>query len=326
LNLLARKFNAGPFFDGFWRILCGKFKHIAVNLISCIDSARQYYGYNFLMDRPDAFKHLAAQASRGELAFPTNVNASLRLQEALSDPDCHVDAAARLIQADPLLSARTVAIANSVAYNRSGTEISSVRSAVQRLGVRTLQSLVAALIVRQIGSQLTDPALQAVAAQLWEHTAHTAALAQVIARRVTQVDPDTALFAGIVHEVGGFYLLSQAAAYPGIMDGEPEDWLEHGEEAIGRGVLRKLVVPDAVLRAVEAMWTGMRALPPETLGDTLLLANDLATVASPLHTRPGATTAAGARTIDFAVGEGTLNAILRESAAEVQSLYAVLML
>jgi hypothetical protein len=49
-------------------------------------------------------------------------------------------------------------------------------------------------------------------------------------------------------------------------------------------------------------------------------------VASPLHTRPGATTPAGARTIDFAVGEGTLNAILRESAAEVQSLYAVLML
>src|ERR1700752_3041949 len=199
----------------------------------------------FLMDtRLDAFKTIAAQASRGELSFPSNVNASLKLQKALGDPDCHIESATKLIQADPLLAARTVAIANSVAYNRSGTEIASVRSAVQRLGVRTLQSLVAALIVRQLGSQLTEPQLKARADQLWEHTAHVAALAQVIARRVTHVDPDTAMFAGIIHEVGGFYMLSQADAYPEVMEGEPEDWVEHGEVQIGRGVLTKLMIPD----------------------------------------------------------------------------------
>ncbi len=278
------------------------------------------------MDRLDAFKTIAARASRGELAFPANVEASIRLQQTLVDPDCHVDTAARLIQADPLLAARTVAIANSVAYNRSGTEISSVRSAVQRLGVRTLQSLVAALIVRQLGSQLTDADLQARTARLWEHAAHTAALAQVIARRVTHVDPDTALFAGIVHEVGAFYMLSCAGEFPGLLDGEPEDWVGHGEEPIGRAVLAALMVPEPVVRAVEAMWAGMRALPPETLGDTLLLADDLAPIASPMHTRPGATTPQAARTIDFAVGDGTLHAILAESRTEVESLYAVLML
>src|SRR5471032_3363584 len=244
------------------------------------------------MDRLAAFTHIAAQASRGELSFPANVKASVKLQEALSDPDCHFESAAKLIQADPLLAARSVAIANSVAYNRSGTEISSVRSAVQRLGVRTLQSLVAPLIVR----------------------------------RVTHVDPDTALFAGIVHEVGGFYMLSRAELYPGIMDGEPEDWIAHGETEIGRGVIRQLAVPAPVSRAVEAMWVGMRALPPETLGDTLLLANDLAPVLSPLYERPGATSLLAARTIDFDVGDGTLDSILRESAHEVESLYAVLML
>jgi hypothetical protein len=278
------------------------------------------------MDRLDAFKHIAAQASRGELTFPANVNASLRLQQALNDPDCHVEAAARLIQADPLLAARSVAIANSVAYNRSQTEISSVRAAVQRLGVRTLQSLVAALIVRQIGSQVSHPVLAAKINQLWEHTAHVAALAQVIARRVTHVDPDTALFAGIMHEVAGFYMLSQAEAYPQVMDGEPEDWVEHGEIEIGRGVMGHLGVPDGVAKAIEATWVGLRALPPETMGDTLLLANDLAPVHSPLHQRPGAITLQGARTIDFVVGEGTLHAIMTESAQEVQSLYAVLML
>jgi hypothetical protein len=278
------------------------------------------------MDRLDAFKAIAAQAGRGELAFPSNVNASLKLQKALSDPDCHIESATKLIQADPLLSARTVAIANSVAYNRSGSEIASVRSAVQRLGVRTLQSLVAAFIVRQLGSQIADPAIKSRADQLWTHTAHMAALAQVIARHVTQVDPETALFAGIVHEVAGFYLLSRAHEFPGILDGEPGEWVETGEPIVGRAVLAHLMVPEAVIDSVEQIWFGMRALPPETLGDTLLLANDLSPVASPLHERPGATTVQAAQTIDFAVGDGTLQTILEESAAEVQSLFAALML
>ncbi len=283
-----------------------------------------YWEYNFPMDRLEAFKSIAAQAGRGDLTFPTNVDATLKLQRALSDPDLHADEAARLVQAEPLLAARTVAIANSVAYNRSGKDVTNVRAAVSRVGFRTLNALAAAVIVRQLDSKITRSDLRAKADQLWKHSAHVAALSQVIARRVSRVDPDTALFAGIVHEVGGFYLLSRAEEFPGLLDGEPEDWIEHGEMAVGRGVLTKLGVPGPVMEAIEAMWRGMRALPPESLGDTLMLANDLAPLDSPLHARAGATTRQSAATIDFVTGEGTLAAILEESAEEVRSLTAAL--
>jgi HD-like signal output (HDOD) protein len=277
------------------------------------------------MNKLDAFKSIAAEASRGDLVFPTNVNASLKIQQTLNDPDCHLDAAARLVLTEPLLSARTVAIANSVAYNRSGMEVTSVSVAVMRLGFRTLRSLVAAVVVRQLSSKITDPALREKSLKLWEHTANVAALAHVIARRVTHVDPDTAMFAGIVHEVGGFYLMSRAEDFPGIMEGDPEEWAEYGEKVIGRGVLKKLGVPEAVTEAVEAMWYGFRAVPPVTLGDTLLLANDLSPVISPLQTKAGATTPQSASTIDFVVGDGTLSGILQESADEVRELTAALM-
>jgi HD-like signal output (HDOD) protein len=276
------------------------------------------------MDRLEAFKSIAAQAGRGELTFPTNVDATLKLQRALSDPDLHADEGARLVQAEPLLAARTVAIANSVAYNRSGNAVTNVRAAVQRVGFRTLNALAAAVMVRQLDSKITQPDLRAKANQLWQHSAHVAALSQVIARRITRVDPETALFAGIVHEVGGFYLLSRAAEFPGLLDGDPEEWIEYGEMEIGRGVLKKLGVPAPVFEAIEAMWNGMRALPPETLGDTLLLANDLAPLDSPLHVRAGATTRQSAGTIDFVTGDGTLASILEESAEEVKSLTAAL--
>lgn len=278
------------------------------------------------MNRLDAIKSIAAQASQGELIFPTNLDAALKIQRTLQDPDCHIETAAKLVLTEPLLSARTVAIANSVAYNRSGDQITNVRTAVMRLGFRTMQSLAASVVVLQFSSKITNPTLRAKAAQLWEHTAHVAALAQVIARRVTHLDPETAMFAGIVHEVGGFYLLSRAEQFPGLLDGDPDDWVDNGEAEIGRAVLQKLAVPDAVMSAVESLWYGYLALPPESLGDTLLLANDLAPVASPLHQRAGATSKESASTIDYAVGEGTLQSILEESAEEVKSLTAALLL
>jgi HD-like signal output (HDOD) protein len=272
------------------------------------------------MDRLDALKSIAAQAGRGELSFPTHVDATLKLQRALSDPDCHVEEAARLVMTEPLLAARTVAIANSAAYNRAGNDVTNVRAAVQRVGFRTLGALAASVIVRQLASGVTDPLLRAKADQLWQHSANVAALALVIARRVSFVDPDTAMFAGIVHEVGGFYLLSRAAEFPGLLDGGADEWLEHGQVEIGRGVLLKLGVPAPVMDAIEAQWNGLRALPPETLGDTLLLAKDLAPVPSPLLERPGVSPMQAGATIDFAVGDGTLALILQESEEEVRSL------
>ncbi|MDO9093258.1 MAG: HDOD domain-containing protein, partial [Rubrivivax sp.] len=65
------------------------------------------------MDKRDAFKTMAAQVAQGELAFPTSAQVALKVRQALDDPECHIETAARLVQAEPLLSARVVAIANS---------------------------------------------------------------------------------------------------------------------------------------------------------------------------------------------------------------------
>ncbi len=277
------------------------------------------------MDRLDAFRRIATQVHSGDLAFPTNVNASLKIQRTLDDPNCHLEAAAKLISGEPLLAARTVAIANSVAYNRSRAEITNVRSAVMRLGFRTLRSLAASLVVRQFGSQVKDPAVRAKAEQLWEHTAHVAALSQVIARRVTNVDPETAMFAGIIHDVGGFYLLSRADEFPGLLDGDQEDWAEYGQTLIGRGVFKALAVPESVVTGVEVLWHGSGALPPESLGDILQLAKSVAPVPSPLQQRADATSSETTSTIDCTIGKGTLNSILEESDEEVKSLVAALL-
>lgn len=290
------------------------------------------------MTRLEALRHIAEQAARGELDFPTDVAVSLRVRTALDDPDCHVDAAARLVQAEPLLAARVVAMANSVAYNRSGRQIADVRSAVTRLGFATLRSLAMALVTRQMAGHPGSPGRQRAAAQLWAHTTQVAALARVIAQKVTKQNPDTALFAGLVHEIGGFYLLSRAEAYPVLLEAldpatpapaaDPaggQDGIDDPEGEIERElsliILRRLAVPEEIVSAVSACGEGYLALPPASLGDTLLLADELTAVRSPL--RRGEAGMDGERalgSVDLAVGEDTLAEILRAAQDEVGSL------
>ncbi|MBI4986117.1 MAG: HDOD domain-containing protein [Rhodocyclales bacterium] len=277
------------------------------------------------MDKRAVYKSFAADAAKGELAFPTSAQVAMRVRRALDDPDCHIDTAAKLVQAEPLLSARVVAISNSVAFNRVGREITDVRTAVARLGFRTVRALATALVTRQLAGEPKAQAEQALAAQLWEHTAHVASLAHVIARRVTRLDPETALFAGIIHEVGGFYLLSRAKDFPGLLEGEMNDWFEFGEIEIGRALLKVLSVPEPVVAAIEAYWDGYLAMPPTTLADTLLLAEELSPIPSPLHRLGGKMRGEGMTgNLDMVIGETSLTSILEESEEEVGSLTGAL--
>ncbi|MBI3376549.1 MAG: HDOD domain-containing protein [Betaproteobacteria bacterium] len=278
------------------------------------------------MDNRDALAKIAAEAGRGELAFPTHAEVSMRVRRALEDPELHVDAAARLIQAEPVLAARVVAVANSATFNDAGRPFADMRTAAARVGFRTAHSLATALLMQQLGGKAVAPAHRSLSVRLWEHTAHVAALAQVLARRVTRLDPETAMFAGIVHEVGGFYLLSRGTEYPELIEANAQGWQGEGEVIVGRAVLRALSVPEQVSEAMEHYWQGFLAMPPRTLGDTLLLADDLAPVQSPFQLLKDRNGEDVPCEIEMVLGTETLTEILQESAGEVKSLTEALRL
>lgn len=285
------------------------------------------------MERVQALKQIAEEASRGDLVFPTNTALMLKIRQALDDPNCSVDQAARLIQAEPLLSARSVAVANSVVYNRMGREVVDVKTAVNRIGFATMRSLVMALLTRQMAGAPSSPKQKQMADLLWEHTAHVAALARVIAKRVTRQNPDVAFFAALVHKIGGFYMISRAKDYPALLEvarpmmvvtGEGDEDGQDLDVAVERdlamAVLRKLEVPAAIIAGIADYWRGMLSIPAESLGDTLLLADYLSPVASPLRYADAASPEEDAIHIDMIAGEALLSEILEESADEVNSL------
>lgn len=276
------------------------------------------------MNVQETLARVAEDAARGDMVLPTGTDVLVRIQRDLDDPDCSLEHLGQLIAGEPVLAARVVGITNSVAYNPGGKAINDLRQALSRLGFRTLRTLVTAMIVRQMQGMSATPACRELAARLWEHTANVAALSRVIAKRVTHQDPEVAFFAGIVHEVSGFYLISRASAYPGLLEADLEPWHNGGEAAVGRQVLRALDVPATILEAVETMWAGYLAMPAQSLGDTLLLADELSPVESPIAELSGMGRRGLPADIDMQIGDALLSEILEGARDEVHSLTVAL--
>ena len=103
------------------------------------------------------------------------------------------------------------------------------------------------------------------------------------------------------------------------------EWNEGGAATVGTAILKLLEVPAAVQEGIQAYWDGFLSIPPESLGDTLLLAEHLSPVPSPLQTPPAPDAPPSLpANLDMVIGEETLSSILEESAAEVASLTGAL--
>ena len=167
-------------------------------------------------------------------------------------------------------------------------------------------------------SGLRSPDCRALSERLWEHTAHVAALAHVLARRFLRPLADVALFAGMVHEVGGFFLISRTELHPDLFVAgsilSPEV-----DRLIGQAVLKALAVPQEVVEAVEMLWEPRSgSFPPVDLSDVLSLAHRLTPIPSPLHS-PDAEDVAG----DVQAAP-LLAEILEKSGEEMESLISAL--
>ncbi|MGE0801455.1 MAG: HDOD domain-containing protein [Lautropia sp.] len=289
-------------------------------------------------DRSEATRNLLSRLAATPPAFPTSVRIAISVVEAINDADCSLETVTRLMQTEPLLAAKVVAVANSVAYSSGGRPITSIREAVRRVGLATLKSLAVSIVMRQMAAGAAGGRGPA-AARLWDHSLHVAVLAFVIARRLTRQSAEAAMFAGIIHELGGFYLLSMSRETLGIDDAalarcassddgrdpyDDNDGTETPMARIGRPLLAAMHIPEPIVEAVAATWRGFIALPPETLGDTLMLADVLAPVRSPFENTFGEQAGADHSEIDLVAGRDTLAGLLQESDQVIRSLLGAL--
>ena len=261
-------------------------------------------------------QELAADLSQESISFPTFVDATVRIRDALRDPDADVDRVAQVVSGEPLLAARLVHLANSVAFNPGGRKIADVRSAVTRVGFNTVRTTAAVIALEQVRASKDLAPFATEAERVWRHSLDVAAIAYVLARALTTLRPDEALFAGLVHDIGRFYLLSRASKYPELVEhrDELETIVQEWHPSIGQAILQQLDLPEALTVAVAEHELGNYRFPPRNMTHLVTLANLAA------HWREGRAAQPGPDGTAELPEDSPVFPVLAEAAAEVQSL------
>jgi HD-like signal output (HDOD) protein len=164
----------------------------------------------------DAFEFvqaLATELSRGSLDLPGFPEIVVRVRRVLADENVAAEKVARVIAAEPVLAAQLLQTANSVALNPSGTRVNDVRAAILRVGLNGVRSTTLAFAVRQLRGSASLRGLDRQLDALWQRSVLTASICFVVARRLTRLNPDAALLAGLLQGIGRLYILTRASLH-----------------------------------------------------------------------------------------------------------------
>lgn len=214
----------------------------------------------------------------GDVNFPTCLDAAMLVRNTLRDPLVDLHLVVRAISAEPLISSKLLRLANSVAYNPSGATITDLQTAVSRLGFEVVRTTSLAVAMEQMLKSRNLSAYDRISHAAWEHSIHVAAIARVLARRLGRINPDEAMLAGLVHNIGIFYLLYRAAEYPEYRDDQPAmlELLAGWHESIGESLLHILGMPEQITEAIRDHDHLRHVETPCTVRDALYFANLLA--------------------------------------------------
>jgi len=260
-------------------------------------------------------QELASDLSQGTITFPTFIDAIVRIRQALNDPNIDASRLAEVVSGEPLLAAKLVHLANSAAFNTAGRKVADVRSAVTRVGFSMVRTTAATVALEQLRASRDLAPFAAETERVWRHSLDVAAIAYVLARALTTLRPDEALFGGLVHDIGRFYLLSRAARYPDLVErpDELEAIVHEWHPSIGQAILQQLDLAESLTTAVAEHELGNYQFPPRNMTHLVTLANLAA------HSREGWGSEAAESGTELPA-DSPVFPVLAEAAAEVESL------
>ena len=220
---------------------------------------------------------LARQLSSGELELPTFPDVVVSVRRAVDDPECSTAKLILVVGSDAVLAARILRVANSAVYNLSGSaRVVELRTAITRLGRDTIRTVAVAHAVQQLHHMRGLRALRDPLRKLWKHSVQVAATSHVLARRHCHLNPDEALLAGLIHDIGKLYILKAAAAWPGLCQDEAAlgELSREWHTGIGRAIVEAWGLSEAVAMATdEHEEIGYDSDAPPDLTSVVLVAN-----------------------------------------------------
>jgi len=153
-----------------------------------------------------------SQAYReNRLSLPSLPNVALKLKEAM-EKDLGISEAVKIIGVDASIVAKLIQLANSPLYSPV-SPVTNCHTAVTRLGLNQTRKLVMGISLKQL-FRCQNPQLMEEMQTVWKNSLYVSSLSFVLAQEDGSVNPEDALLAGLVCDIGTIPILHFAEQHP----------------------------------------------------------------------------------------------------------------
>ncbi|MFH1980698.1 MAG: HDOD domain-containing protein [Pseudomonadota bacterium] len=188
----------------------------------------------------------------GKIDLPVLPRIVQDVEEVLKNPHSTGEDLAKVIECDAVISIRLISVANSP-YYRGLEQITSVRTAISRLGHSETQNLVAAIANKSL-FETNHVRFKQLMENLWLHSLACGYAAAGIAKRLELKDVETFFFVGLSHDIGKVVLLKSLSdempKRPSVKTDEIQGDIDIYHTSVSRLMLRRWNYPPEILRAV----------------------------------------------------------------------------
>jgi HD-like signal output (HDOD) protein len=172
---------------------------------------------------------------------------AMKIRNMLDSNDVGARQIAEVVNRDPVIAAKIIRAANSPIYF-GAAKCESVQSAIVRLGLLTTKQLVIGFTLRDL-FDISAPLLKKVMTETWQQSVDVAAISFVLARHTKLYDPEEAMLAGLVSNIGVLSVLNYAKNYPQLLENETllHQWIDKLKGEVGAMVLENWQFPEEIV-------------------------------------------------------------------------------
>lgn len=195
-----------------------------------------------LKDNP-FFSRFYEHLLQGDLKTPSFPDVAIKLWRAVHH-DCEIAEIVKIVNLDPVIAAKLIQVVNGPLY-RLPDPITSSFNAVNRLGLQTTRNLVTAFSMQNLIKSEKQTIKKRIH-DTWMQSIQVSSISYILAQLTQKVDPEEALLAGLLHNIGALPVLVFADNLPedAYQPADIDFCINEMQGRIGTIILEKWGFPD----------------------------------------------------------------------------------
>ncbi len=184
---------------------------------------------------------------QGKLIIPTLPDVALKLREAVHK-EIGINKAVKIVNLDSVISSKLIQVVNSPLYRTVNT-INTCHGAITRLGLTTTRNLVTSISMKNLFKS-NDRDLNLRIQNIWKKSIQVSSISSILATQSNSINPDEALLAGLVHNIGALPIIifAESLNREEYLEEDLDDTITALQGILGNIILKKWGFPEALVQ------------------------------------------------------------------------------